>query len=197
MKIILIGGKGTIGTEIYKSLSTKHQVLIASRSSGDLICDIESNDSIENMFKKSGMVDAVIVAAGRGPFLPLDKLTTEDFNIAIRSKLMGQINTVLIGKKYVNPNGSFTLTSGIPADKPIKQSSAIVMADCGVEGFVRAAALELTQRINCVSPNLVNESTTTFGHLFDGFKTLPASAVAKYYQQCVESNETGIILHAW
>jgi NAD(P)-dependent dehydrogenase (short-subunit alcohol dehydrogenase family) len=195
MKIILIGGNGTLGQAIAQTLSTKHDILIAGRSSGDLICDIESPDSIKKMFLKIGTVDAVVIAAGSGRFKPLDTLTTADIDFGIRSKLMGQINTVLIGKDFVKE--SFTLTSGIIAEKPIVQGAAIAVANCGLEGFVRTAALELPQRINCISPTLVNESAEALGHLFPGIHTISAVEVAKVYQKSVEGTDTGTILHAW
>lgn len=197
MKIIIIGGNGTLGSAIAKALSQKHQIFIAGRSQGDLICDMESTDSLHEMFNATGMIDAVVVVAGTGPFLPLDQMTSVDFKAALNSKLMGQINTVLVGKKYINPKGSFTLTSGILTERPVVQSAALTVANSGVEGFVRAASMELTQRINCVSPTLVTESAPALGSFFPGIKTLSTEEVAHFYQKSVESSDTGSIYHAW
>lgn len=197
MKIIIIGGNGILGTEITQLLSKKHEVLVAGRHESDLICDMESEDSLHAMFKKVGAVDAVVIAAGGGPFRPLDQLTSDDFHKTIHSKLLGQINTVLVGRKYVNPRGSFTLTSGIAGEKPVKQTATWATANSGIEGFVRASSLELPQRINCISPTLVTESTKELGFLFPGIKTLPASEVAKFYQKSVEGSDNGTVFHAW
>lgn len=196
MKIILIGGNGTLGKEIAKALS-HHTVLIAGRTKGDLICDIESADSIRNMFEQVSDIDAVVIAAGSGRFKPLDQLTAEDILYGLKSKLMGQVNTVLIGKDYIKPNGSFTLTSGILTEKPIKQGAALTVTNCAVEGFVRGAALELSQRINCISPTLVDESAAELGSFFPNIPTLPAAEVAKSYQKAVEGKQTGTTLHCW
>ena len=61
----------------------------------------------------------LISVTGAGHFGPLSATTPDDFKKGINSKLMGQINLVLIGQHYINPRGSFTLTSGILSDDPV------------------------------------------------------------------------------
>ncbi len=53
--------------------------------------------------------------------LKITDLTPELNELAIESKLKGQINLVLLGLDYVNDGGSFTLTTGILMDDPIAQ----------------------------------------------------------------------------
>lgn len=67
---------------------------------------------------------------------------------------MGQINLVLIGQKYLNDNGSFTLTSGKMADKPVKKNISKAIVNGGINSFVLASSLELERgiRINAISP---------------------------------------------
>jgi len=116
MKILLIGASGTIGKRIAERLSKKHEIVRAGRKGGDVSVDITSAASIEEMYKAIENVDAVISAAGPSKFAPFAEITEEDFYTNIRGKLMGQINLVRIGQKYVNDNGSFTLTTGILVD---------------------------------------------------------------------------------
>ncbi len=50
MKILIIGGDGTIGKKVSAHFSKKHEVLIAGRNSGDVVVDIGNASSIEAMF---------------------------------------------------------------------------------------------------------------------------------------------------
>lgn len=52
MKILVIGGTGTIGKRIVEHFSKDHQVLIASRSSKDYPINIADTKSIKALFKK-------------------------------------------------------------------------------------------------------------------------------------------------
>ncbi|MFD7956104.1 hypothetical protein ACFV4X_21730 [Streptomyces ardesiacus] len=50
----------------------------------------------------------------------LGALRTADLRAALGNKLEGQIQLVLSGLERVRPQGSFTLVSGITADRPIR-----------------------------------------------------------------------------
>lgn len=67
---------------------------------------------------------------------------------------MGQANLVRSGRQFIAAGGSFTLMSGVLSQEPIKGSASISMINPGLEGFVRAAALELPRgiRMNVASP---------------------------------------------
>jgi NAD(P)-dependent dehydrogenase (short-subunit alcohol dehydrogenase family) len=141
MRVILIGATGTIGREVAKALQLEHEVVTASRSGGALHVDIAEPESIEAMYRQAGSFDAVVSAAGAAKFGALAELGYDDYLFSFRNKLMGQANLVRIGQRYINANGSFTLTSGVLAREPMPGSSAISMVNAGVEGFVRAAQL--------------------------------------------------------
>ena len=104
---------------------------------------------------------------------------------------MGQVNLVRIGRQFVNERGSFTLTSGVLSREPMKGSASISMVNAGLEGFVRAAALELPRgiRINVVSPPWVTE--TLIARKMDPSPGLPAAAVAQAYLANIEGTATG------
>ncbi|MEQ1656446.1 MAG: short chain dehydrogenase, partial [Nitrospira sp.] len=86
---------------------------------------------------------------------------------------------------------SFTLTSGVLSREPMKGSASISMVNAGLEGFARAAALELPRgmRINVVSPPWVTE--TLVARKMDPSIGLPAATVAKAYQSSLEGAMTG------
>ncbi len=194
MRVLLIGGSGTIGQEVAKALQKNHEVVTASRSGGVLQVDIAAPESIEAMFRTAGTFDAVVSAAGSGRFGPLDDLQDDDFLFSFRNKLMGQINLVRIGRSYIKDNGSLTLTSGVLAREPMPGSSAVSMVNAGLEGFVRAAQLELERgiRVNVVSPVWVQETLLAMGR--ETAAGMPAALVARAYVASVTGTMKGMVL---
>lgn len=193
MRVILVGGTGTIGSEVARALEADHQVIPASRHS-ELKVDITDPESVEAMYRTAGKFDAVVCTAGSARFGPLDDLDYEDFLFSFRNKLMGQINLVRIGRTYINDNGSFTLTSGVLAKQPMPGSSAVSMVNAGIEGFVRAAQLELERgiRVNVVSPVWVQETLLAMGH--KSLEGMPAALVARAYLTSVTGTMKGEVL---
>src|SRR5437868_11491207 len=116
------------------------------------------------MYETAENVDAVICAAGPAKFGAFGELTEEDFYVGIRGKMMGQVNLVRIGQKYINDNGSFTLTTGILADEPVVGSTGLSLVNGAVNSFAIAAAQELPrgQRINVVCPTVVEDSAAAY-----------------------------------
>lgn len=193
MKILLVGAHGTLGKAIAAELSARHEIIAAGRTSGDVALDITDSGGIRRAFEKVGRVDAVISAAGHIKFAPLEQMSEEIYAVGLRDKLMGQVNLVLVGREFVNDGGSFTLTSGIVAEQPIRAGSSASMVNCAIEGWVRGAAIEMPRglRINAVSPNVVVESMPSFGPFFRGFEPVPAARVALAYSRSVEGLQTG------
>ena len=145
MKILIIGGHGTIGKRVSHRLAQKHNVLIAGRKSGDVIFDFTDLSSIKSMFESTGKLDAIVMIAGDAKWDKLDNLTEEDFYIGIKSKLMGQVNVVRIGRQYLNPEGSITLSTGILADDPVDMTTSAALVNGGINSFAKAVALELKE----------------------------------------------------
>lgn len=193
MKIVIIGATGTIGREVAEALS-HHTIIPVARTRGDYQVDIASPESIERLFKKLARFDAVVCAAGQASFGPLKDLTDEDFQLSLSSKLMGQVNLVRAGLKYMNDKGSFTLTSGVLSREPMPGSAAVSLVNAALEGFVRAAALEMPRgiRINAVSPPWVRETLEAMGK--NGSAGMPAVMVAEAYVASVEGRRTGEII---
>lgn len=196
MKIIVIGGTGTIGTAVVAALRAKqHEIIVASRKSGDVNVDITDKKSIERMLESVGSFDALVSTAGGAAWKPLADLTDEDFEQSLHYKLMGQINLYRAGVERAADRGSFTLTSGILAQSPMRDSAAVSLVNAGLEGFVRAAALNAPRaiRINVISPPWVSETLVAMGQSPDG--GLPADVVAKAYVASVEGAQTGEVIH--
>ncbi len=198
MKILLVGATGTIGTAIVGELGSRHEIMKAGSKSGDVTVDITSTDSIQNMFKSVGKVDAVVCTAGAAHFGPLETLTEKEFETGIRSKLMGQINLVLIGIRYVNDGGSFTVTTGVLTHDPIYCGVAVTTVNAGLEGFVLSASIEMPRgiRINAVSPEVLEESMEKIGAFFRGHVPVPGKRVALAYSKSVEGRLNGQVFQA-
>ena len=54
MRIIVIGGAGTIGRAVVATLAERHDVVVAGRRSGAVPVDIRSPDSVRDMFRQVG-----------------------------------------------------------------------------------------------------------------------------------------------
>lgn len=164
MKIIIVGASGTMGRHLTAAFKKEHEVITAASEGCDLQVDITSPASIENMFRQAGPFDALISTAGPTFVGPWNKLTDTTFRQGVEGKMMGQINLVLIGQHYINPKGSFTLITGALTHDPQKNFANASAANGAVEGFVRAAAIELENgiRINAVSPTVIENSPHYF-----------------------------------
>lgn len=198
-KILVVGASGSIGKYVASELAKEHDVIRASRTSGDINIDMKDRNSIESAFKKLKKLDAVVCTAGETFFGDLNEIKEEDFYKGIKGKMMGQINLVLIGKDFVNDNGSFTLTTGILSERPINGAVNSTTVNCAIHGFVLAASRELKRgiRINSVCPGLVEASKEKLGHLFLGYNVIPMDRVASGYLKSVDGIITGQVIKVY
>lgn len=199
MKILIVGGNGTIGKKVSGHLGQKNDVIIAGRSSGDVTVDMADSASIEAMFKTVGPVDAIVAIAGDAKWAPFDQLSEEDFYIGLKSKLMGQVNLVRIGQGFLNPGGSFTLTTGITADDPVDMTTSPAMVSGALHSFVKAAALEMKNghRINVVSAGMVEDAKEKYGDYFPGHNPIPMPKVVNGYVKSILGKGTGQVIRMY
>lgn len=199
MKILVIGGNGTIGKTIVAHYARDHDVLVAGRSTVEYSINIEDSKSIESLLNKTGKLDAIICAAGEAKWAPFLELSEEDYYIGIRSKLMGQVNLVRIGLNYLNPNGSITLSTGILADDPVVKTASASMVNGGIHSFVQAAALELQdgKRLNVVSSGMVQDAYEKYKSYFPGHSPIPMEKVVKGYVRSVEGKGNGQVIRIY
>ena len=194
MKIVVIGATGTIGAQVVDALSAKkHEVIRASRN-GDTEVNLDDPATIRALFETVKDVDALVSCAGNAAFKPFSQLTDTDYQLGLRSKLMGQVSAARIASDHLRDGGSMTLTTGTLSMHPIRGSASVSLVNAGLEGFVRAAALEMPRRlrINAVSPPWVKETMVKLG--MDPAAGLSAADVAKAYVAAVEGSQQGAIL---
>ncbi len=194
MKIIIVGATGTIGKHVVKALEQKgeHQIVKVGSKSGDVQVNMSDPESIKSMYAKIGSFDALVCTAGESHFGPFAKMTDADFRISINSKLMGQVNLVLIGQHYINLKGSFTLTSGTLADDPVLYGASVSSINAAIDGFVHGAAIELENgvRINSIAPGVVEDSPGYFP-FFPGHIPVSMHKEAQAYVKSVLGSGTG------
>jgi len=194
MKIVLIGANGKIGELVQKALAgAGHEIVKVGHKSGDFQVEIENRESVRALYQTVGSFDAVAVAAGQVTFAPLLELTAEKWQFSLGSKLMGQINLVQEAIPFIKENGSFTLVSGVLNDEPIFAGVAASTVSGALEGFVRAAAIELPKgcRINLVNPTILEESGPSMGSFFHGVIPVEGWKVGQAYKRAILGAQSG------
>ena len=195
MKMIIVGASGTMGKHLTGAFEKEHEIVTAASKGCDLQVDITSTGSIEDMFRQAGSFDALICTAGPSFVGPWTKLTDKEFRQGVEGKMMGQINLVLIGQHYINPKGSFTLISGALSHDPQKNFANAAAANGAIEGFVKAAAIELENdiRINAVSPTVIENSPQYFPY-FPGDVPVTMQQLEFGFRKSVFGANTGQII---
>jgi len=199
MNILIVGGSGTIGKKVSSFLSKENEIITAGRNSGALRIDLSDSNSIKNLFKKNRNFDAVISIAGEAVWAPFDDLTEEDYYKGIKNKMMGQVNLVKIGRKYINYGGSFTLTTGILADNPVKMTTSAALVNGGIHSFVKAASLEMENniRVNVISPGLVEDSAEKYKDYFPGYEIVKMKKLAELYAKVIKGDQNGEVIRIY
>jgi NAD(P)-dependent dehydrogenase (short-subunit alcohol dehydrogenase family) len=197
VRILVVGASGTVGAAAARALS-RHDIVRAGRSSGDVTVDLGSEESVRAMYARLGKVDAVVACAGHVHFGPVAAMTPEQFRKGLDDKLMGQINLVLLGLAHVTDGGSFTLTSGVLDRDPVRAGANAAAVNGAIGGFVKGAAIEMPRgiRINAVSPGLLEESAQKYDGFFPGHETVSSARVGLAYVKSVEGALTGQVITA-
>lgn len=198
MRVLLIGGSGTIGSAVASALrEVGDEVVSVSRSSTPSV-DIVDLASIHALFDAVGVVDAILATTGKVPYRMTPEATAEDFAEGFADKLAGQVNLVLAGIPYLVDGGSFTLTTGILAQRAVPGSVIAGTVNGGLESFVSTASLELPRgiRINAVSPTIISR-LNSHSTLFRGFPSVSQESVAQAYVRSTHGIETGEIFRVW
>ncbi|RRG17629.1 short chain dehydrogenase [Weissella viridescens] len=194
MQILVVGGNGTLGQAVVARLrELGHTVLIGGRHDADVYVDMADPESIKSMYASLPELDHVVSTAGQTTAKALADMQPEDNMLSVQSKLLGQINLVIIGQQYLKDGGSFTLTTGIKKDDPIPGGASAAMANGGVTAFVKSAAIDLPRglRINAISPNVVDVSFEKLKDQFLGYTPVPITEVAEAFVKSIVGKQTG------
>ena len=191
MKTLIIGASGTIGKEITKLSKARGDTVITASRKSEPSINIDDQRSIDEFFSTSSALDAIICVAGNASFGRLSDLNEDQINLGVNSKLLGQVNLVKKGLQKLNPGGVIILTGGMLAFTPWPETSNIAMVNAGLEGFVKAVALELDneKRVVIIHPPLVRETANMMG--IDSTPWPSATNVAKTYISTLENQSSG------
>ena len=171
-RAIVIGGTSGIGLAAVRQLvAAGAKVTAGSRSAENLArareeapdasfvqVDALDRDALEALFAAHEGFEALVNAAvprerAWGPLLEMDL----DAYKATFNKLWGYVNSVRLGTPHMALQGAIVLVSGYPARKALAGTTAISSVGNAVEGFVRAAAVDIKpRRINVVSPGMID-----------------------------------------
>ncbi|WP_276166170.1 short chain dehydrogenase [Zobellia alginiliquefaciens] len=199
MKILIIGGHGTIGKKVTAHFAQHNQVIIAGRTKGDVLVDIEDTASITKMLEQTGKLDAIVCIAGEAKWANFNDLTEDDFHVGLNSKLMGQVNLVRIGQNYLTQKGSITLSTGILADDPVAMTTSAAMVNGGIHSFIQAVALEIESgiRVNAVSLGMVEDAYEKYKDFFPGHNPIPMNKVVNAYIRSVNGKGNGEVIRIY
>ena len=199
MKILIIGGNGTIGKTVVNYFNNQHEVVVAGRNSGTVNIDIADSKSIMEGFEKVGHFDALICTAGEARWADFRDLSEEDYYIGIRSKLMGQVNLVRLAKDFITEGGSITLTTGILADDPVAKTTSAAMVNGAIHSFVMAVDLEIENgvRVNVVSSGLVMDAVDKYRDYFPGHNPIPMDRMLNGYIRSVMGKKSGEVIRIY
>ncbi len=193
MQVLIIGARGSVGRTVADALEGRHNLIRAGLASGDIQVDLENLDSIREMYRHVGNIDAVVVAIGHGHFGPVEEMTGELWMKGVLHKALPQINVVLEGISWINDRGSFTLTSGVLNRDPISGCASAASANGAIDGFVLGAAGDMPRgiRINSVSPGLLENSVERYQGKFPGHEPVSSRRVGLAYTKSIEGVLTG------
>ena len=191
-KVLVLGSTGLVGKALVEKLKGAVEVVEASFNHPENPFDIANPQSLKALFEKVGKVDAILCTAGVVRMADWSTADDAEWEFGIQNKMMGQINTLRFGEKYVKDGGAIVLSTGILAEYPFNGSSIVTTVNAAVEAAVKSAAVEVDRiRFNAVSPGWVAETMVAIG--MDPEPGMPAADVAQFYIDLMNDSISGDI----
>lgn len=173
-RVVIVGGSSGIGFAVAEgALREQAQVVIASSKPAHveaavkrladgakgLVLDVTDEAAVGAAFGQLGTIDHLVFTAGdwnaarRGSFAEAN-LATGSAIFAVR--FWGAVAVVKHAHKNLAPGGSVTLTNGMIAHRPAKNSTVSTAMAGAIEHLTRGLAVELAPiRVNAVCPGLI------------------------------------------
>lgn len=171
-KVIILGGSSGLGLATAKAAATEGaNIIIVSgnrqridqaltelpKGSEGYATDLRKEKNIASLFEGIGAFDHLVYTAAENLSLStIRDLAIDEAREFFTLRYWSAVAAVKYGAPHIRAGGSINLTSGIASARPGK-GWALAASICGaMEGFVRAAAVELAPiRVNSVVPGVV------------------------------------------
>jgi len=167
-KVVVVGGSSGIGlatAELAKREGAA--VIIASRNATRLdaiaeklnaiaiATDVTNDESVENLFRRAGAVDHVVITAAQLRTGPFKTVPMDDVRATMESKFWGAWRVARAAE--FRPGGSLTLVTGYLSVRPRPNSAIVGAVNGALESLAKGLALELAPvRVNAVSPGIID-----------------------------------------
>jgi NAD(P)-dependent dehydrogenase (short-subunit alcohol dehydrogenase family) len=167
-KVVVVGGSSGIGlatAELAKREGAA--VIIASRNATRLdaiaeklnaiaiATDVTNDESVENLFRRAGPVDHVVITAAQLRTGPFKTVPMDDVRSTMESKFWGAWRVARAAE--FRPGGSLTLVTGYLSVRPRPNSAIVGAVNGALESLTKGLALELAPvRVNAVSPGIID-----------------------------------------
>ena len=164
--IIIIGGSTGIGLATARlAVAQGARVTITGRSPDKLEAaqkelgqvrtlqgDVTDEADVGRHFSELGAVDHVFVSAGSVTMGEVCSTDLAVFRAGMEERIWANLYVIRAARPKMK-SGSFTLMSGIRADRPVKGTVMTTVGVAAVEALTRALPGELAPvRVNCVAP---------------------------------------------
>jgi NAD(P)-dependent dehydrogenase (short-subunit alcohol dehydrogenase family) len=170
--VLVIGGGSGIGFGIAQGAAAEGaKVTIASRDGKKIadaalriggtsaVLDVGEEANIAAFFKAHTGFDHIAFTAGDTDGLGFGALSDLDLKLAasrFNTRFWGAVAVAKHGAIHLPAGGSFTITNGMLAHKPLKGMPIVTASAMAAEGLTRGLAVDLAPvRVNCVCPGLI------------------------------------------
>lgn len=192
-RAVVTGSSGGIGTVLAAALArggaTVHGLDIAQSDATEdgiveLRCDVTDPASVESAIRTAagtdGVLDILVLAAGRYPNRPLEQWTLEQFEQLWRLNVGGTFNVVRSALPYLrrSPSGRVVLVSSSAVHQPVPGFAPYAATKAALVGFARSMAAELAPdaiTVNVVTPGLTATTAALAGDVAPFFDHVVAN----------------------
>jgi NAD(P)-dependent dehydrogenase (short-subunit alcohol dehydrogenase family) len=170
--VLVIGGSSGIGFGIAKGAASEGaKVMIASRDAKKIaeaaktigatsaVIDVRDEKNVAQFFKAHSGFDHIAFTAGDWEGFVPGPLSEFDLSTApqrLNTRFWGAIAVAKHGATALPPGGSYTITGGMLAHRPMKGFAVVTASASATEGLVRGLAVDLAPvRVNGVCAGLI------------------------------------------
>ncbi|PTX42893.1 NAD(P)-dependent dehydrogenase (short-subunit alcohol dehydrogenase family) [Christiangramia gaetbulicola] len=164
--ILLIGGSTGIGFQISEILSNDHNIIVASRNTGDLDTDKITHldfDVLKDDIKDLDLpdqIDGFVYCPGSIDLKPFKMIKPESFEKEMQLNFFGMVRSVqgVLDKLKKSPQASLVFFSTVAVKVGMPFHTNVAAAKGAIEGFAKSLAAEYAPnfRVNVIAPSLTD-----------------------------------------